>query len=150
MYTINPTCPLCGLRYADRPLLDLHIREDHVQRQQAPEPGPGEPGDTGPPRQTPPPVAPLSRAASSRQAPQSALNRVVGALRRFHQETMLASALVVFRGPPPRPQATMPAANAASAANAVPAGERRPAANEAPARGGTIAASAAEHAHRAA
>jgi len=33
MYTINPTCPLCGLRYADRGLLDLHMREDHAQRQ---------------------------------------------------------------------------------------------------------------------
>jgi len=35
MYTINPTCPLCGLRYGDRMLLDLHIREDHAQRPQA-------------------------------------------------------------------------------------------------------------------
>ena len=27
--TLTPTCPLCGLRYADRPLLELHVREDH-------------------------------------------------------------------------------------------------------------------------
>ena len=27
--TLNPTCPLCGLRYTDRPLLELHVREDH-------------------------------------------------------------------------------------------------------------------------
>ena len=26
------TCPLCGLRYPARSLLDLHIREDHAQR----------------------------------------------------------------------------------------------------------------------
>ena len=26
------TCPLCGLRYPARPLLDLHIREDHARR----------------------------------------------------------------------------------------------------------------------
>lgn len=26
------TCPLCGLRYANRPLLELHIREDHRPR----------------------------------------------------------------------------------------------------------------------
>lgn len=23
------TCPLCGLRFSNRPLLELHIREDH-------------------------------------------------------------------------------------------------------------------------
>ena len=30
--TLTPTCPFCGLRYANRPLLELHIREDHLQR----------------------------------------------------------------------------------------------------------------------
>ena len=30
--TLNPTCPLCGLRYASKPLLELHIREDHRPR----------------------------------------------------------------------------------------------------------------------
>jgi hypothetical protein len=29
--TLNPTCPLRGLRFAARPLLELHIREDHRQ-----------------------------------------------------------------------------------------------------------------------
>ena len=32
---VNPTCPLCGLRYASKPLLDLHIREDHRPRRRA-------------------------------------------------------------------------------------------------------------------
>ncbi|HYZ57175.1 MAG TPA: hypothetical protein VE733_27240 [Streptosporangiaceae bacterium] len=27
------TCPLCGLRFTNRPLLELHIREDHVRPQ---------------------------------------------------------------------------------------------------------------------
>ena len=27
------TCPLCRLQYSDRPLLELHIREDHAQRE---------------------------------------------------------------------------------------------------------------------
>jgi len=27
------TCPLCGLRFANSPLLELHIREDHPRRQ---------------------------------------------------------------------------------------------------------------------
>jgi hypothetical protein len=33
--TMNPTCPLCGLRYASKPLLELHIREDHRPRHRA-------------------------------------------------------------------------------------------------------------------
>lgn len=27
--TLNPTCPLCGLRFGNQPHLNLHIREDH-------------------------------------------------------------------------------------------------------------------------
>ena len=56
------TCPLCGLRYPARPLLDLHIREDHAQRDakpaapaaeaeveaQAQDPGPGSRHRRGP------------------------------------------------------------------------------------------------------
>jgi hypothetical protein len=37
--TLNPTCPLCGLRFASRPLLDLHVREDHRAPDPTPEPG---------------------------------------------------------------------------------------------------------------
>ena len=46
--TLNPTCPLCGLRYTDRPLLELHFREDHRPRDRhaEPEPDPGDPADT--------------------------------------------------------------------------------------------------------
>jgi hypothetical protein len=33
--TLNPACPLCGLRYASKPLLELHIREDHRPRRRA-------------------------------------------------------------------------------------------------------------------
>jgi hypothetical protein len=29
---LNPACPLCGLRFGNKPLLDLHLREDHRQR----------------------------------------------------------------------------------------------------------------------
>lgn len=31
MSSTNPACPLCGMRFGSRPLLDLHIREDHRQ-----------------------------------------------------------------------------------------------------------------------
>ena len=37
--TLNPTCPLCGLRYLNRPLLELHLREDHPQHNRAAEEG---------------------------------------------------------------------------------------------------------------
>jgi hypothetical protein len=30
--TLNPACPLCGLRYQSKPLLEVHIREDHRQQ----------------------------------------------------------------------------------------------------------------------
>jgi hypothetical protein len=36
--TLNPTCPLCGLRFTFGPLLELHIRDDHRQRGGAAEP----------------------------------------------------------------------------------------------------------------
>lgn len=47
--TLNPTCPLCGLRYTGRPLLDLHIREDHMQRERDRQPDNDDPGEPPPP-----------------------------------------------------------------------------------------------------
>ena len=35
--TLTPACSFCGLRFASRPLLELHIREDHLQRDHHPE-----------------------------------------------------------------------------------------------------------------
>jgi hypothetical protein len=40
------TCPLCGLRFANSPLLELHIREDHPRRQRRPVPDDGSSPDT--------------------------------------------------------------------------------------------------------
>jgi hypothetical protein len=31
--TLIRTCPLCGLRFDNTPILELHIREDHRRRQ---------------------------------------------------------------------------------------------------------------------
>jgi len=70
-------CPLCGLRYADRPLLELHIREDHAQREDtaaapaapAPDPAPAPPA-------APPPRA--TRTGSWAETARRALNRMIG------------------------------------------------------------------------
>jgi hypothetical protein len=40
--TLTPTCSFCGLRFASRPLLDLHVREDHLQRDHHLEPDRGD------------------------------------------------------------------------------------------------------------
>ena len=45
--TLNPACPLCGLRFSNGALLDLHIREDHVNRDRPAEPDHDDSGDTG-------------------------------------------------------------------------------------------------------
>ena len=35
--TLIKTCPLCGLRFSNLPLLELHIREDHPRQERRPE-----------------------------------------------------------------------------------------------------------------
>ena len=41
------TCPLCGLRFPGRSLLDLHMRDDHPQRNRPAEPDHDDSGDAG-------------------------------------------------------------------------------------------------------
>ena len=88
--TLTPTCPLCGLRYNDRSLLDLHIREDHVQRDQRPpqHDPPGDtsaPGDTGTPAPLPPPrVARSGWVATAWRAAATTLTRAIRALRHVN------------------------------------------------------------------
>jgi hypothetical protein len=48
--TLHTTCPLCGLRFQGRPLLDLHMREDHPQRNRPAEPAHDNSRDTTTPR----------------------------------------------------------------------------------------------------
>jgi hypothetical protein len=112
--TLNPTCPLCGLRYNDRSLLELHFREDHRPRDRhaEPEPDAGDSGDsaTSPPRSRGPvpihsPATGLfpgtgtgtggGTAAAAPRRPRrgwarTALHRVVGALRYADDELMRA------------------------------------------------------------
>ncbi len=66
------TCPLCGLKYPARPLLDLHIREDHAQRDDKPAAVPA------PPPATAPPKIPAPRTGSWAETARRALNRMLG------------------------------------------------------------------------
>jgi len=70
-------CSLCGLRYPAQSLLDLHIREDHAQRDQpaAPAAAPAAPADTPPP---PPDPAPGTGRLSWAETARRALNRMIG------------------------------------------------------------------------
>jgi hypothetical protein len=47
--TLTTTCPLCGLRFPGRPLLDLHMRDDHRKRDRPAEPDRGDSRDPGAP-----------------------------------------------------------------------------------------------------
>jgi len=129
--TLHPACPLCGLRFGSRPLLDLHIREDHRQRDpgdtRIPMPRPGTASDL------PTPVAAPVRAtkemtatkevtatkemtattAAHRPRPGSITpgpRRVLHALRYANDELTRAFEAIIRSArapkPRPRPQAT--------------------------------------------
>lgn len=44
--TLNPACPLCGLRFENQPIMELHIREDHRRRASRGSNDDGDPGIT--------------------------------------------------------------------------------------------------------
>ena len=70
------TCPLCGLRYPARSLLDLHIREDHAQRDAKPA---AEPAPAPLPAAAPaPPKVPAPRPGNWTETARRALNRMLG------------------------------------------------------------------------
>ena len=69
------TCPLCGLRYPARSLLDLHIREDHAQRDAKPA---AEPAPAPPPAAAPAPPPPRPEHTSWAETARRALNRMLG------------------------------------------------------------------------
>ena len=73
------TCPLCGLRYADRPLLELHIREDHAQRDSKPAaPAPDPAPAPAPPPAAAPATPPRRESTSWAEIARRALNRMIG------------------------------------------------------------------------
>ena len=71
------TCPLCGLRYPARSLLDLHIREDHAQRDVKPAAPAAEAQDQAQ-AHDPAPPPPRTEHASWAETARRALNRILG------------------------------------------------------------------------
>ena len=74
------TCPLCGLRYPARSLLDLHIREDHAQRDAKPAAPAAEAQDQAQDQAQAQDPAPPPRAerASWAETARRALSRMLG------------------------------------------------------------------------
>jgi len=75
------TCPLCGLRYPARSLLDLHIREDHAQRDAKPAAPAAEAQDQARDQaqaQDPTPPPPRTERTSWAETARRALNRMLG------------------------------------------------------------------------
>src|SRR5215831_16457197 len=75
--TLNPACPLCGLRYANRPLLELHIREDHPRRDRPPSQATNETTTT---TAAPPPRQPGPGGE------KNALRRAIGRLKTLNDD----------------------------------------------------------------
>jgi hypothetical protein len=128
--TLTPACPLCGLRYASKPLLELHIREDHRPRRRA---QPGRPDVAGGTRVASPAAGSPSRRtglasrpsrtakevtampATRRPRPGQVLTvprRALRALRHVNDELMRASEAIIrsARAPQPHPRIHAPAA----------------------------------------
>jgi hypothetical protein len=73
------TCPLCGLRYPARSLLDLHIREDHAQRDAKPAAPAAEAQDPAQDHaRDPAPPPPRAERPSWAETARRTLNRMLG------------------------------------------------------------------------
>jgi hypothetical protein len=96
---MSATCPLCGLRYAGQSLLDLHIREDHAQRERGREPPAAtaapEPASAPPPSREHPATAAAPAATEAAPATEparlpgwaAAARRALSRLTRAGRET---------------------------------------------------------------
>ena len=111
--TLTPTCPLCGLRYENRPLLELHIREDHHQSRHDEPGGPSRSHDlasrsSGTTKEVTATTA--VRSARPGQA-MTAPRRAIRVLRYVNDELMRGSEAIIrsARAPRPCPQASVPA-----------------------------------------
>ena len=124
--TLHPACPLCGLRFASKPLLELHIREDHRPRRaqpshddagdiQPPSAAAGSasvpPGLVSRPSRTVKEVTVMTAARSlRREQVMTVPRRVIRALWQVHDELMRASEAIVrsARAAQPRRRAQTP------------------------------------------
>lgn len=99
--TLAPTCLLCGLRYANRPMLELHIREDHRRRRHA-EPDVPPHGHE---------LAPRPSRTTKEVTAMTATRRMIRAARHVNDELLRASEAIIrsARTPQPRPSASAPA-----------------------------------------
>jgi hypothetical protein len=113
--TLHPACPLCGLRFGSRPLLDLHIREDHRQRDpggiQIPMPRSGSASDSYDPASTPVRATKEVTAMTAAHPPRPGSvtpgpRRVLHALRYANDELTRAFEAIIrsARAPRPRPR----------------------------------------------
>jgi hypothetical protein len=119
--TLTPTCPFCGLRFDSRPLLELHVREDHAHLDRPAEAARGGPDSrTSGPRPNGPAAHGQSVAPSRAQEPVTmrnarrpgqprtgrtagVLRRVAGAFRRANAELLLAWEAMLRPAGAPRP-----------------------------------------------
>jgi len=122
--TLTPTCPVCGLRFENRPILELHVREDHRKRGNLADPDLGNPAGSTASRlrhRSPANGHGDSPTASGTKAgpgtsghrrhrrlragrAMTALRRVAGGFRRANAELLLASeAMLRLPGEPRRP-----------------------------------------------
>lgn len=110
--TLTPTCAFCGLRFASSPLLDLHVREDHLHRHRPPEPGhdnsssrPSGQHRHGPaPHSKPAMTTRTEQAATTSGTRRPRASRAVTALRRAGAELLLASRALLRRAGARQPQ----------------------------------------------
>ena len=143
--TLTPTCSFCGLAFTNRPMLELHIREDHLHRGHAAEPRQGDPasprtprmraagpahghGKPATPSRTTKEVTTMNGAQPRHRLagwPVTAVRRVIGALRHANAELMLASEIMLRPAGAPRPRhpAELPADPDTHAASSGPAGK---------------------------
>jgi hypothetical protein len=99
--TLIPTCSSCGLRFENRPLLELHLRENHPLHRPAAEPG--RPVDSGTKAGTIIVTSPRRPRRPHSEWAMTGLRRVTGAFRHANAELLLASELLLRPGGQPRP-----------------------------------------------
>jgi hypothetical protein len=107
--TLIPTCSFCGLRFDNRPLLELHLREDHPQRRPAAETG--QPADSDAKAKTGVATDPPRPRRPQRGWAATGLRRVTATFRHANAELLLASELLLRR-PDGQPQPADPPAEA--------------------------------------